>query len=266
MALTKTCLVLLLCLGFYSETIKSQNCGCAPTLCCSQYGYCGTGTAYCGPGCRSGPCTGTQGDSLGTIVSQAFFDGIISRADNTCAGKRFYTRDSFISAANTFPSFVNSVNKREIATVFAHFAQEYNKHAKCTKIYEEIEGVSRNYCDDKNFPQYPCAPGKTYYGRGPIQLSWNYNYAPCGQSLGLDLLRQPELVGSNPTVAFRTALWFWVNNVRPVLSQGFGATIRAINGKLECDGANTEKVNSRIRYYREYCALLGVDPGPNLSC
>ncbi|KAF3548277.1 hypothetical protein DY000_02001857 [Brassica cretica] len=193
MTLTKTSLVLLLCfLGFYSETVKSQNCGCSPDLCCSQFGFCGTGNDYCGPGCQS--------------------VGITNRAGSDCAGKGFYTRDAFINAANTFPSFANSVTSLEIATMFAHFTQEVGS-------------------------------GKNYYGRGPIQLSWNYNYAPCGQSLGLDLLSQPELVGSDPTVAFRTALWFWVNNVRPVLSQGFGATIRAINGKVECDGASPDKVN-----------------------
>ncbi|KAG2326706.1 hypothetical protein Bca52824_009434 [Brassica carinata] len=263
MALTKISLVLLLCLlGLYSETVKSQNCGCASGVCCSQYGYCGNGPEYCGSGCRSGPCTGTQGDSLGSIVSQAFFNNIINRADNGCAGKRFYTRDSFISAANTFPNFANSVTRREIATMFAHFTQEVGYFC----YIEEINGASQNYCDDRNFPQYPCAPGKLYYGRGPIQLSWNYNYAQCGQSLSVDLLRQPELVSSNPTLAFRTALWFWVNNVRPVLNQGFGATIRAINGNLECNGRSPDKVNARISYYRDYCGQLGVDPGPNLSC
>ncbi|KAJ4891700.1 Chitinase family protein [Raphanus sativus] len=263
MALTKISLLLLLCLlCLYSETVKSQNCGCASGVCCSQYGYCGNGPDYCGSGCRSGPCTGTQGGSLGTIVSQAFFSNIINRADNGCAGKRFYTRDSFISAANTFPNFANSVTRREIATMFAHFTQEVGYFC----YIEEINGASRNYCDDRNYPQYPCAPGKTYYGRGPIQLSWNYNYAQCGQSLGLDLLRQPEQVSSNPTLAFRTALWFWVNNVRPVLNQGFGATIRAINGDLECNGRSPDKVNARISYYRDYCGQLGVDPGPNLSC
>ena len=51
-----------------------------------------------------------------------------------------------------------------------------------------------------------------------------------------------------------------------VLNQGFGATIRAINGDLECNGKSPDKVNARIRYYRDYCGQLGVDPGPNLSC
>ncbi|KAJ4868702.1 Chitinase family protein [Raphanus sativus] len=262
MTLTKTSLVFLLCLlSFYSETVKSQNCGCSPDLCCSQYGFCGTGNDFCGLGCQSGPCT-TQAEDLGTIVSQAFFDGIINRAASDCAGKGFYTRDAFINAANSFPNFANSVTRLEIATMFAHFTQEVGYFC----YIEEIDGASQNYCNDKEYPQYPCAPGKNYYGRGPIQLSWNYNYAPCGQSLGLDLLGQPELVGSDPTVAFRTALWFWVNNVRPVLSQGFGATIRAINGRVECDGASPDKVNSRISYYRDYCGQLGVDPGSNLSC
>lgn len=124
MTLTKTSLVLLLCfLGFYSETVKSQNCGCSPDLCCSQFSFCGTGNDYCGPGCQSGPCT-TQAESLGTIVSQSFFDGITNRAGSDCAGKGFYTRDAFINAANTFPSFANSVTSLEIATMFAHFTQE----------------------------------------------------------------------------------------------------------------------------------------------
>jgi len=146
-----------------------------------------------------------------------------------------------------------------------------NSSVSCASPYvldfcyiEEINGATRNYCQSSN-TQYPCAPGKGYFGRGPIQLSWNYNYGACGQSLGLDLLRQPELVGSNPTVAFRTGLWFWMNSVRPVLNQGFGATIRAING-MECNGGNSGAVNARIGYYRDYCGQLGVDPGPNLSC
>lgn len=130
---------------------------------------------------------------------------------------------------------------------------------------EEINGASRGAMCDQNNRQYPCAPGKSYHGRGPFFLSWNYNYGACGQSLGLDLLRQPELVGSNPIVAFRAALWFWMNSVRPVLNQGFGVTIRAVSG-LTCDGGNLSGTNARIGYYRDYCGQLGVDPGANITC
>ncbi len=34
--------------------------GCSSGLCCSQYGWCGTGAAYCGSGCQSGSCTSPQ--------------------------------------------------------------------------------------------------------------------------------------------------------------------------------------------------------------
>lgn len=124
---------------------------------------------------------------------------------------------------------------------------------------EGVNGSSIDYCD-KNNVQYPCAQGKNYYGRGPIQLSWNYNYGPCGRSLGLDLLRKPELVGSNPTVAFRSSLWFWMNIVRPALNQGFGATIKAINSR-EWNSANQSAVTARVEYYTNYCKQLGVNPG-----
>lgn len=130
---------------------------------------------------------------------------------------------------------------------------------------EEIDGASKDYCDENN-TQYPCNPSKGYYGRGPIQLSWNFNYGPAGESIGFDGLNAPETVANDPVISFRTALWYWMEHVHSVLSQGFGATIQAINGALECNGNNPETVQSRVRYYTQYCQQLGVDPGDNLTC
>ncbi|KAD7477695.1 hypothetical protein E3N88_00831 [Mikania micrantha] len=129
---------------------------------------------------------------------------------------------------------------------------------------EEINGASRDYCDENN-TQYPCNPSKGYYGRGPIQLSWNYNYGPAGRSIGFDGLNNPETVATDPVISFRTAFWFWMNNVHSVIGQGFGATIRAING-MECDGGNSATVSARVQYYTQYCDQLGVAPGDNLRC
>ena len=108
--------------------------------------------------------------------------------------------------------------------------------------------------------------GKTYFGRGPIQLSWNFNYGPAGEAIGFDGLNSPETVATDPIVSFKTALWYWVNFVQPVMNQGFGATIRAINGALECDGGNSATVNARVEYFTEYCNQLGVSTGDNLTC
>jgi chitinase len=73
-------------------------------------------------------------------------------------------------------------------------------------------------------------------------------------------------VAQDAVVAFKTAFWFWMNNVHGVMSQGFGATTRAVNGALECDGKNTDKMNARAGYYKQYCQQLGVEPGSNLTC
>ncbi|KAJ1424500.1 Lysozyme-like domain superfamily [Sesbania bispinosa] len=253
-----------------SKNVSAQNCGCAAGLCCSQYGYCGEGDAYCGTGCREGPCYVSQSPpnndvNVADIVTQEFFNSIIDQADSGCVGKSFYSRDSFLNALNSYNQFgrIGSVDdsKREIAAAFAHFTHETGHFC----YIEEIDGASKDYCDEKN-TEYPCAPNKGYYGRGPIQLSWNFNYGPAGKDNGFDGLNSPETVANDAVVSFKTALWYWMRHVRPVINQGFGATIRAINGQLECDGANPTTVQKRIGYYTQYCSQLGVAPGDNLSC
>ncbi|KAF0891787.1 hypothetical protein E2562_010971 [Oryza meyeriana var. granulata] len=227
----------------------AQNCGCQPNLCCSKYGYCGTGNDYCGEG----------------VVTEAFFNGIKNQAPNGCPGKNFYTRQSFVNAARSYPGFgkgrSNDDSKREIAAFFAHVTHETGHMC----YIEEINGANGDYCD-RNNKQWPCQPGKKYFGRGPLQISWNYNYGPAGQSIGFDGLRNPERVAQDPIISFKTALWFWMNNVHQVMPQGFGATIRAINGNLECNGKNPNTVNARVNYYKDYCRQFGVDPGSNLYC
>ncbi|XWS13158.1 hypothetical protein CRYUN_Cryun36dG0013500 [Craigia yunnanensis] len=203
-----------------------------------------------------------KAQSVADIVTPEFFNGILDQADASCEGKNFYSRAAFLEAVNSFPQFGTADDiRREIAAFFAHVTHETGHFC----FIEEIDGATRDYCDETN-TQYPCNPDKGYYGRGPIQLSWNFNYGPAGQSIGFDGLNSPETVATDPVISFKTALWYWVNSVQPVIGQGFGATIRAINGAIECDGGNPATVQARINYYTEYCNQLGVDPGPNLTC
>lgn len=44
--------------------------------------------------------------------------------------------------------------------------------------------------------------GKTYYGRGYVQLTWRDNYASMGRVFGLDFVHEPELV-MRPDVAYK---------------------------------------------------------------
>ncbi|CAJ1933379.1 unnamed protein product [Sphenostylis stenocarpa] len=203
--------------------------------------------------------------SINTIVTEQFFDGIINQADPGCAGRSFYSRDAFLKAHKSYHRFGmlsdQDDSHREVAAAFAHFTLETRHFC----YIEEIGGTSRDYCDESN-TEFPCVPNKGYYGRGPIQLSWNFNYGPAGQNIGFDGLNAPETVANDPVVSFKTALWYWMEFVRPVLDQGFGATIRAINGRVECNGGNPITVRARVRYYIQYCSQLGVDPGENLYC
>lgn len=123
-------LTLLLAAGNW---VSGQNCGCAPGLCCSRYGYCGNGDPYCGTGCQSGPCYGSTPGGGGAVrvadvVTDAFFNGIANRAGAGCAGRGFYTRAAFLQAVQAYPQFGTvggaDVAKREIAAFFAHVTHE----------------------------------------------------------------------------------------------------------------------------------------------
>ncbi|KAK9932205.1 hypothetical protein M0R45_019452 [Rubus argutus] len=239
-------IVAVLGVAFVSQIAIAQNCGCAADLCCSQYGYCGTGDDYCGKGCQAGPCTTTPtptptttGGSVADIVTADFFK----------------CRQAFLDALGSYTDFATTGsaddNKREIAAFFAHVTHE-----------------SGYFCfvEEKDQTKILCNPAKKYYGRGPLQISWNYNYGAAGNAINFDGLNSPETVASDPVISFKTALWFWMNNVHSVLSQGFGATTRAINGNEECNGQKPDLVKARIDLYTNYCTQFNVSPGDNLSC
>lgn len=131
---------------------------------------------------------------------------------------------------------------------------------------------------------YPPAPGKSYHGRGPIQLSYNYNYGQVSEFIFGDknvLLANPEKVIQDGVIAFETGIWFWMTQQYPKpschdvmipgkwtptpeqtalgLRPGFGATVNIINGGIECGGpSENTKVQSRIGHFQRYTSLKGV--------
>jgi len=74
-------------------------------------------------------------------------------------------------------------------------------------------------------------------------------------------------VEQDPTVAWRTALWYWMTQSGPgtqsahsciINNAGFGCTIRSINGALECNGGNPAQVQSRINYFTLFKNIIGA--------
>ncbi|XP_022769773.1 chitinase 10-like [Durio zibethinus] len=233
------------------------------------------------------------------LISEDLFDSIfLHKDDNACPARNFYTYDSFIQATEVFPLFGNTGNldtrKREIAAFLAQISHETTggwatapdgPYAWGLCFKEEMNPPSI-YCDSTN-TQWPCYPGKSYKGRGPIQLSWNYNYGPAGKALGFDGLRNPEIVANNSLIAFETAIRFWMTEQKPKPSchdvlvgkyvpteadlagnrtAGYGLVTNIINGRLECGRPNDTRVNDRIGFFKRYAQLFNVDTGPNLDC
>lgn len=186
----------------------------------------------------------------------------------------FYSYDDLVDALPSFPAFAASgddaTRRREVAAFFGNISHETGG----LEIIEESPQRRKVYCD-ADLPFGCPAGGDAYFGRGPGQLSWNYNYRAAGDALGVDLLTEPELVARDAPLAWRTALWFWTTqkaaaaatpHVAMVRGLGFGETIRAFNGVLECGGGNPGQVQSRVDAYLRISALLGVSPGDNLYC
>jgi chitinase len=202
---------------------------------------------------------------LAGVLSEATFNSLFPERN------RFYGYAGFLAASAAFSSFANTggldVRKREVAAFLANTAHE-------TGDFVFIEEVAKaDLCAPQ--PSCPCAKGKRYFGRGPIQLSWNFNYCAAGSALGLPLQSNPELVARDAKAAWQTALWFWMTQsgagARPphtsiVNGNGFGETIRSINGALECGGGNPGQMQSRVSRFQKYARLLGTDPGARIGC
>jgi predicted chitinase len=218
----------------------------------------------CGGGSGGG---GNNPPPGGFPVSEAQFNQMFPGRNG------FYTYAGLIDAIRKFPAFAgtgsDTVKKQEAAAFLANANHETEGLVHITEVNK-----SNDLCDESQ--PYGCPAGTFgYYGRGPIQLSWNFNYKAAGDALGLPLLTNPYLVEQQASVAWQTALWYWMTQRGPgtmtphdamVNSRGFGETIRSINGSLECGGRNPAQVQSRVSAYQRFTGILGVEQGGNVSC
>ncbi|CAF2671512.1 unnamed protein product [Rotaria sp. Silwood2] len=231
-----------------------------PSECKSKWGYCGTGPDFCGDGCQAGPCTtpgGSGGGGSVGVIDSSTFACVFNTIDPTLRANRF----SGLQATGWTPA-----NKDEAAVFLAHVCHETG--GLRTMREDCAPGCGSQYSG--SWCSISGAAGKLYYGRGWLQLSWPCNYYNAGQSLGVDLLGDPDKVENDPKLAVSTALWFYKANgmAAPAQRGDFAATTRIINGPLECDnGSGYSNQLARVATYKRVrqCFNLG-EPSINPVC
>ncbi|KAJ0528254.1 putative chitinase [Helianthus annuus] len=216
---------------FLLASVSAQNCGrqggnapCSNGNCCSQYGYCGNTPDHCLPSnncqyqCTGSTPTPSGSDTVGAIVTSSVFDQMLKyRNDPRCKANGFYAYNAFINAARSYNGFGTTGSaedrRRELAAFFAQTSHETTGGWSSAPdgpyawgyCFVREQNQANRYCDS---PDWPCP--QSYFGRGPIQLSHNYNYGLFGRSIGRDLINNPDLLATDPTLSFQSAIWYWM--------------------------------------------------------
>jgi len=215
-------------------------------------------------------------------------------------------RKSGIREVVEYGDFLNSSNendnRRELSALLAHLSKEsgaytwvdpngsyvpVDKYTWGLAFNEETAyiGNTGDTYSAYDHLEYPPVKGHSYHGRGPIQLTWNYNYGFFSELIFGDknvLLQNPERVSEEGELGIMSAIWFWMTPQAPKASchdimlnyfvpdatgsfsvyyNCFGLTIVVVNGKYEADKYPSEwpQVATRIDFYKRYTSTLGAN-------
>ena len=187
-----------------------------------------------------------------------------------------------------------NTRKRELAGFLANISHETGGGSVDGTIDDSLTGLYFNeevgfigssqigYVQSSGTKYLPAA-GKSYHGRGPIQLSYNYNYGLCSDVLYGDssiLLNDPDRLEQDGVLGFMTGIWFWMTPQPPKPSchqvitgtwapkegaanasynGNFGLTIVIINNEAGQSENGSGAVARRSRYYRIFAGRMGAD-------
>lgn len=220
------------------------------------------------------------------------------------ADPNYYSYENMKNAlemSEKFAPFLNegdeTTKRLELAAILANWAQEttggwadapdgYTSWGLC--FLEENQARSASNCYYSAQSPYqpdkaPAAPSdKCFFGRGPIQLSWNGNYGAFSEFLFGDpkiLLNNPDKLLENGQNGFASGFWFWiVYRGSPIIrdtschdamveygAKGFGKVINIVNGAIECNiplqpfsSEKGQKIRHRADHFHYFADYLGV--------
>jgi len=197
-----------------------------------------------------------------------------------------YSYSNFLKAVGKFPALCDSytdgrdslaICRKELATMFAHFAQETGGHEswrpeaewRQALVYVRemgwSEGQKGGYNGECNpdiwqGQTWPCGKDKegdflSYFGRGAKQLSYNYNYGPFSEAMFGDvrtLLDKPELV-ADTWLNLASAIFFFAypQPPKPSMLQVIDGTWQPndhdkANGLVPGFGVTTQIINGGV--------------------
>lgn len=197
-----------------------------------------------------------------------------------------YSYSNFLKAVGKFPALCDTYNdgrdseaicRKELATMFAHFAHETGGHEswrpepewRQALVYVRemgwSEGQKGGYNGECNpdvwqGQTWPCGKDKdgdflSYFGRGAKQLSYNYNYGPFSEAMYGDvrtLLDKPELV-ADTWLNLASAIFFFAypQPPKPSMLQVIDGTWQPndhdkANGLVPGFGVTTQIINGGV--------------------
>ncbi|MFJ4086287.1 glycoside hydrolase family 19 protein [Pseudomonas psychrophila] len=136
----------------------------------------------------------------------------------------------FVPVLNAAMGHYQIIGPKRVAAFIAQIGHESGQ----LKYVKEIWGptaAQAKYEGRKDLGNIVVGDGSKYRGRGLIQITGRANYIACSEGLGLDLIKQPELL-EKPQHACMSAAWFWATKGLNTLADAgqFDKITRRING------------------------------------
>ncbi len=136
----------------------------------------------------------------------------------------------FVPVLNAAMVHYQIIGPKRVAAFIAQIGHESGQ----LKYVKEIWGptaAQAKYEGRKDLGNTVAGDGSKYRGRGLIQITGRANYMACGEALGLDLIKQPELL-EKPQHACMSAAWFWATKGLSTLADAgqFDKITQRING------------------------------------
>ena len=102
------------------KRVLRSSCSCSKNECCSKWGYCGKGDAYCGQGCQSGPCKiSPQAMNAGFNITTEMFACVFPAIDADLRAQRLKGFTEAMEQMKWKP-----INSTEAAVFLAHVSHE----------------------------------------------------------------------------------------------------------------------------------------------